>query len=109
MAAPYTKGQESITQAEHISPAKTGDNIEAKRVVGYKWNGSEWQRDGMPLSERYDYSDATTIYTAEAPVGTTDAQALWTITKYDLTDSSDASGKVATSAVWDDRATEVYA
>lgn len=36
----------SITQAEHIGPDATGDNIEAKRVAGYHWTGSAWERDG---------------------------------------------------------------
>lgn len=33
-----------ITKAEHIGPADTGDNIEAKRVALYYWDGSNWQR-----------------------------------------------------------------
>lgn len=44
MASPYTQGSESISQAEHISPEKTGDNIQAKRVAGYVWNGTSWER-----------------------------------------------------------------
>lgn len=44
MAEPYSQGSESITQAEHISPVKTGDNIQAKRVAGYEWDGSNWKR-----------------------------------------------------------------
>lgn len=37
-----------ITEAEHIGPADTGDNIEAKRVALYVWNGTEWERwDGV--------------------------------------------------------------
>lgn len=34
-----------LDKAEHIGPNDTGDNIEAKRVANYVWNGSEWQRD----------------------------------------------------------------
>jgi len=34
-----------ITGAEHISPEHTGDNISAKRVANYIWNGSAWERD----------------------------------------------------------------
>lgn len=34
----------SIDQAEHIGPAATGDNIEAKRVGLYYWDGNNWQR-----------------------------------------------------------------
>ena len=57
------------------------------------------------LTERYDYNDSTTIYTATAALGTSNSATGWTITKYDLTDTNDASGKVATDVSWDDRAT----
>lgn len=44
---PWEKGIQNIAQAEHISPEKTGDNIEAKKVANYVFNPStlEWQRD----------------------------------------------------------------
>lgn len=46
MPNPYTQGSDSISQAEHISPVKTGDNIEAKKVANYIWdtNSSTWTR-----------------------------------------------------------------
>lgn len=45
----------TITRAEHIGPADTGDNIEAKRVATYGWNGSGWQRSPLALlSKPYD-------------------------------------------------------
>lgn len=44
-----------ITKAEHIGPDDTGDNIEAKRVAGYVWNGSTWQRQGVSLAPNVDY------------------------------------------------------
>lgn len=49
------------------------------------------------------------IYDAYAPVGTTDSGEGWTITKYDISDLTDASGKVATDVSWNDRATGSYA
>jgi len=56
MADPYTQGSESITQAEHISPAKTGDNIEAKRVASYGFDGTNWGRIPLPFTKSpYDY------------------------------------------------------
>jgi len=70
--------------------------------------------DGSPvatnitLTERYDYDDPTTIYTATAPVGTADASTGWTITKYDLSDTNNASGKVATDVSWTNRVTGSY-
>ncbi len=98
-----------ITQAEHIGPNDTGDNIEAKRVANYFWNGVSWQRSGVALTERYDYNDSTTIYTAFAPIGTADASTGWTITRYDLTDTNDASAKIATDVSWTNRASGAYA
>lgn len=62
MADLYTQGSESITQAEHISPAKTGDNIQAKRVVNYVWNGSTWER----ASSTSGVSKATAAYSISA-------------------------------------------
>lgn len=58
-----------------------------------------------PLTERYDYDNATTIYTATAAIGTANSAIGWTIVKYDLSDSNSASGKVATDVSWDNRTT----
>lgn len=58
----------SVTAAEHIGPVATGDNIEAKRVAPYGWDGSSWQRQPLSLpgffSAPYDeilvtYTDGT--------------------------------------------------
>lgn len=52
------QGSESITQAEHISPNKTGDNIQAKRTANYVWNGSAWARmSQLNPGTDYDYLD----------------------------------------------------
>lgn len=58
---PYDEGSESVIRSEHISPIKTGDNIEAKRVALYAWGGSNWQRfgGGGLVSSTYDYIAAT--------------------------------------------------
>lgn len=61
------------------------------------------------VTERFDYDDANTIYTATAEVGTADSSTGWTITKYDLTDSNDASGKIATDVSWTNRGSGTYA
>lgn len=47
MPNPWDGKSESITQAEHISPDKSGDNIAAKKVANFKWNPVtlEWERD----------------------------------------------------------------
>jgi len=42
-------GITEIENQEHISFNKTGDNISAKRVVPYYWDGTNWQRQGAEL------------------------------------------------------------
>jgi len=60
------------------------------------------------LTERYDI-EGTTIYTATAPVGTSNCSIGWTIIKYDLSDMTNASGKVATNVSWNNRTSGTYA
>ena len=60
-------------------------------------------------TERYDYSNTTTIYVGSAPIGTSNSATGWIIVKYDLTSSSDASGKVATDVSWNNRTSGTYA
>jgi len=49
-------GITEVENREHISPNKTGDNISAKRVVPYYWDGTNWQRQGAGLvPSSYDY------------------------------------------------------
>lgn len=85
----------------------------AKRVNNYVWNSASgaWQRASVSgqQTERYDYSDSTTIYVGSADIGTADASTGWTIVKYDLTSSSAASGKVSTNVSWNNRASGSYA
>lgn len=50
----------SITEAEHIGPTSTGDNIEAKRSADYGFDGSNWQRQPLPLIDKpWDYAVPT--------------------------------------------------
>lgn len=43
-------------KTEHISPLDTGDNIEAKRVATYTFNGTDWSRTNTPFIDMsYDY------------------------------------------------------
>lgn len=61
MASKWNKGAESIAQAEHIAPDKTGDNIEAKKTANYAWDGTNWQRQGLSLvpDKDFDYLQIT--------------------------------------------------
>jgi len=63
---------------------------------------------GAPVTARYDYLSSTIIYTGEALVGTDDAATGWRITKFDLSDKSNASGKIATNVSWINRAAGTY-
>ena len=46
-------------EAEHIGPDYTGDNISAKKVANYAWNGSSWERTGAGFNPNSDIT--TTI------------------------------------------------
>jgi len=59
--------------------------------------------------ERYDYSSSTTIYVGTAAPGTSASTATWTIYKYDLSSSSNASGLKATNIAWNNRTSGSYA
>ncbi len=37
----------SLVAAEHVGPNETGDNVDAKRVVPYSWDGSSLTRSSM--------------------------------------------------------------
>lgn len=56
MADTFNKNHTEIAQAEHISPVKTGDNIEAKKTALYVWNAdvSQWQRMTQPTIDAGD-------------------------------------------------------
>lgn len=46
---------ETVTRSEHIDPKTTFDNIQAKRVAPYNWDGNNWQRQPLPLiTKPYD-------------------------------------------------------
>lgn len=50
-----TKHSETIAHGEHISPTTTGDNIEAKKVATYNWDGTNWQRQGLLFTAGKDF------------------------------------------------------
>lgn len=103
---PNDEGIRAVNQDEHNSDAH------AKRVVQRYQNpadGNWYNYNPMGgVTERYDYSDSTTIYTGYAPLGTSNGSTGWTITKYDLASSSAASGKIAVDVTWTDRASGTY-
>lgn len=95
--------------AEHIGPGYTGDNIEAKRVANYEWSegAQDWQRLGSGSTARYDV-EGTIIYVGSAAPGSAESDAVWSVTKFDLTDMTAGSGKVASGITWADRTGATY-
>jgi hypothetical protein len=63
-------GLNSITASEHIGPNATGDNIEAKRIGNYVWDGANWQRMTQPSGGGGDTQYAEGVTTSPA-TGTT--------------------------------------
>jgi len=114
VAEPYTDGEGEVMRAEHISPRKTGDNIQAKRVAPYVWDGANWQRMVQPgeAAVKKTLIDKTTttdvIYIGKADSGTATSSALWTITKINKTASPIVITHTGSTAIYDDRVTESY-
>lgn len=108
----FNKGAESITQAEHISPDKTGDNIDAKRVANYVWDGSNWQRnDGGSIAYDLQVDDTGTYtYLGNAAPGTATSAAAWRIKR--VTNATGvithADGDSSFNKTWTARATYSY-
>ena len=44
MAGEGPIGEQEIANREHIAPQKTGDNIAAKKVASYSFDGTNWVR-----------------------------------------------------------------
>ncbi len=107
----------SITNAEHIGPQDTGDNIEAKRVANYVWDGSEWVRQSSSSSgggsSEIDYSvndieEGTTSY-----YGKSNASGAFLVLKVTDTSVSYATvtnngGVASYTDAWANRATLTY-
>lgn len=92
----------NINRAEHDQVAS------AKRVepLYYDPGSLSWSASSA-LTSRFDI-EGTIIYVGEALVGTATSAANWTITKYDITDLTAASGKVAVASSWDTRTSGTY-
>ncbi len=103
-----------IARAEHIGPNDTGDNIEAKRVAVYNWNGSTWERGLTPAATTYktlldDYTTTNVTYVGKAAIGSATSSAVWQIQKIDETSGMVITwgGTGAFDQVWNNRATTV--
>ena len=105
-------------EAEHIGPDYTGDNISAKKVANYVWNGSSWERMVQPsgsasASTLADFSvndidDGTTAY-----FGKTKPDGTWLVQK--VTDTSVSYATVSNNGAvtsytdaWTNKATLTY-
>lgn len=103
-------------QAEHIGPTDTGDNIEAKRVASYVWNGSSWQRMVQPgESASYESRNDTTtdtnlVYLGKALPGSATSDAAWQIKRYNKSAGhmSFADDETTFTKTWDSRTGYTY-
>lgn len=97
--------QNQATVTEH--DGKTA----AKRVTGWRYDAASdtsYRDYEGALTERYDYAGSPIIYVGTALAGADEGAATWTVTKYDLSDGSAASGKVALGLAWTSRASGSY-
>lgn len=102
-------------EAEHIGPDYTGDNISAKKVANYVWNGTTWERMTQPGGGSSaitwgtnDLEEGTTSY-----FGQTTSDGTWRIIK--LTDISVSYATVSNNGAvtsytdaWTNKATLTY-
>lgn len=108
-----------ITKAEHIGPDDTGDNIEAKRVASYVWNGSSWERQSSTSSTTTTVIDPRTGYgisDKEATAtykyfGFEDADGKWYILRKTIATNIFlyAAGTSGYATAWTNRASQTYA
>ncbi len=92
-----------VTKAEHIGPDDTGDNIEAKRVANYTFDGTNWQRvspsNPAPVKV-YPHSNILHGIKTVTTAGTDVALAASTpCVKVDIQAQTDNTGFIAVGAV----------
>ena len=108
-----------ITEAEHIGPNDTGDNIEAKRVANYVWNSTSglWERytGGSAGTTAYESRNDTTtdtnlVYLGKALPGSATSDAAWQIKRYNKSAGhmSFADDVTTFTKTWDDRTSYSY-
>lgn len=112
MADQFNKNHTEISAAEHISPEKTGDNIQAKRVANYIWNGSDWARDtGANIVRPTDAYSLSNIddSTSTEYYGYEDKDGNWYIKKLVSGAFTFVAGSSNYSTAWTNRASQSYA
>ena len=98
----------NINRGEHIE-----ENIQAKRVANYEWDGANWQRAGWggdSLTTQIDQS-GTTTYVGETTPGNATSAATWRITKIDTSANPikiQYAGAGAFTQIFDNRAGLTY-
>lgn len=101
-----------FAQSKTLDQHEHNPDASSKRVILRIQNldTGEWENynPNQALTERYDYNDPVIIYIGQAYPGVDEDALGWVIIKYDLTDSNDASGKVASDVSWDNRALGAY-
>ena len=103
-------------EAEHIGPDYTGDNISAKKVANYVWNGSSWGRMVQPgESALYESRNDTTtdtnlVYLGKALPGSATSDAAWQIKRYNKSAGhmSFADDVTTFTKTWDARTSYTY-
>jgi hypothetical protein len=98
-----------FNRTEHID-----ENISAKRVAGYIWDGSNWVRNAgtyAAFSIQIDVASSTVTYIGKAVPGTATSSSTWQIKKIDSTSGTSilfASGNSNFDKVYDNRASLSY-
>jgi hypothetical protein len=105
------------SESEHIGPDYTGDNISAKKVANYVWNGSTWERQAPSSGSIYitvlraNAADPDITYIGKAVPGTATSSAAWQIARLDENTNLDLlyADSGAFTQVYDNREALTYA
>ena len=102
-------------EAEHIGPDYTGDNISAKKVANYVWDGGAWNRMTQPggVSGATSWGTNDMDEGATSYYGQSSAGGAWKVIK--LTDTSVSYATVSNNGTvtsytdaWTNKAVLVY-
>lgn len=101
--------------AEQLASIDTGVRMKPQAPTTMGITGVTVVNGSIPVTvreaeviEAFDYKTPYIVYIGEAPKGSAKSDPVWKITKYDFTDSEDATGRIKNNGIWLNRKMEIY-
>lgn len=114
MASPDRQNQPEIKRTEQFILNSSFDEVfKVLAVMGLEWDGGTKinRLTGSNIATRIDDSADPIIYIGKAPIGTTNSDATWQVSKLDTSSGlvkTWADGDADFNNVWDDRTSITY-